>query len=181
MPQRLPQKLLNQYEPENLPVGWPWRFFSISLVIFLSALLVFLGLKFGYRLYLNSRIQKADASINQLLDTVSKADQEKFANFYFQLVNLKNILDSHILSSKIFPFLEKITNQKVYYSSLNLRVSEKELELEGLADSYGVLGEQLEAIKQSAEVENYTLNQSQFGDNLVRFKATLKLKDVVLK
>lgn len=181
MPQPISQKLLNQYEPENLPVGWPWRFFSVSLMIFLAAVLVFLGLSLGYEPYLNSQIKETDAQIDQLLGIVSGEDQEKFAQFYSQLANLKSILDEHILSSKIFPLLEKITNQKVYYNNLNLRVPEKELELEGFADSYEVLGEQLEAFDQAPEIERYLMNQSQASGNLVQFKATLKLKDAVLK
>lgn len=181
MPPQFTQNPLNQFESENLPVGWPWRFFSVSLIIFLAAVLVFVGLSLGYEPYLNSQIRETDAKIDQLLGIVPKEDQEKFAQFYSQLANLKSILDEHILSSKIFSWLEKITNQKVYYNNLNLRVPEKELELEGFADSYGVLGEQLEAFDQAPEIERYLMNQSQTSGNLVQFKATLKLKDAVLK
>ena len=181
MPQQFTQNSLSRFESENLPVGWPWRFFSVSLIIFLTSLLIFFGLTLGYGPYLRSQILETDAKMNQLLETVSKEDQEKFAQFYSQLVNLKNLLDNHIASSKIFPWLEKITNQKVYYSNFNLRVPEKELELEGLADSYAVLGEQLEAFNQAPEIERYLINQSQASGNLVQFKVTLKLKDAVLK
>src|SRR3989344_6926838 len=137
---------VEQFESEQLPVGWPWRFFSISLVIFLAIIFVYLGLIFGYEPYLNSEIQKIDDQINKILEAVSKEEQEKFIRFYSRLTNLKNLLDNHAAASKIFPLLEKITNQKVSYNSFNLRVPERELELEGSADSYVVLGEQLESL-----------------------------------
>lgn len=181
MPSQFNHNPLNQFESENLPVGWPWRFFSVSLIIFLAATLFFFGLSLGYEPYLNSKIREMDANIDQLLGIISREDQEKFAQFYSQLANLKTILDDHILSSKIFPLLEKITNQKVYYNNLNLRVPERELELEGFADSYGVLGEQLEAFDQAPEIERYLMNQSQANGNLVQFKATLKFKSDFLK
>lgn len=181
MPQKFVQNPLEQFEPENLPVGWPWRFFSVALIIFSSALLVYLGIIFGYQPYLRAQIQETDKQISQLLETVSKEDQENFTRFYSQLVNLKNLLDNHIESSKLFPFLEKITNKKVSYNNLNLRVPERELELEGLAESYAALGEQLESLSQSEEIERYLLNQSQLSGSLVQFKATLKLKSNLLK
>lgn len=180
-PRQFTQNPLNQFESENLPVGWPWRFFSASLIIFFAVLLVYLGLVFGYQPYLRSQIQEMDNQINQLLGTVSKEDQENFTQFYSQLVNLKSLLDNHAESSKLFPLLEKITNKKVYYTNLNLRIPERELELEGLTESYAVLGEQLESFNQSNEIDRYLLNQSQLSGNLVQFKATLKLKAGLLK
>jgi len=181
MPQQFKQNPLEQFESENLSVGWPWRFFSVALIIFSAALLVYLGLIFGYQPYLRSQLQETDNQINQLLGTVSKEDQENFIRFYSQLVNLKNLLDNHIESSKLFPLVEKITNKKIYYNNFNLRVPERELELEGRAESYAVLGEQLESFNQSEEIERYLLNQSQLSGNLVQFKVTLKLKAGVLK
>ena len=161
MPQQFTQNPLNQFESENLPVGWPWQFFSVSLIIFLTSLLIFLGLTLGYGPYLRSQILETDDKINQLLETVSKKDQERFAQFYSQLVNLKNLLDNHILSSKVLPWLEKITNQKVYYTNATIKVPEHKLELEGIAESYGVLGEQLEAFNQTEGISHLLLKACQ--------------------
>ena len=181
MPQQFNQNPLNQFESEQLAVGWPLRFFSISLVIFSAAILFYLGLVFGYETFLNSKIESIDDEINQLVGAVSKEDQEKFADAYSKIANIKNLLESHAQSSKLFPLLERITNKKVYYTTANLKVPEQELELEGTADSYNVLAEQLESFNQTAEISRYILNQSQFNADAVQFKVTLKLKDSVLK
>ncbi|MEK9170109.1 MAG: hypothetical protein AAB674_00485 [Patescibacteria group bacterium] len=181
MPQQFAQNPLNQFEPEKLPVGWPWRLFSASFVVFLTALLIYLGLVVGYEPYLNSRIQQKEAEIQNLAQTVSNEDRDKFIGFYSKLDNLKNILDSHVFSSKIFPQLEKITNQKVFYSGASLKVSARELQVDGVAENYGVLGEQLESFSQLKEVERYILDQSRAEEGVVRFKATLILKDTLIK
>ena len=181
MPQQFVQNPLEQFEPERLPVGWPWRFFSVSLIIFSATLLLYLGLVFGYKPFLNSSIQKKDAEISKISQTVTKEDQEQFIKFYSQLANLKLLLDNHSVSSKVFPALEQMTNKKVFYKSANLKVPERELELDGVAESYGVLSEQLEAFNKSDGVERFILGQSQAGESGVQFKATLKLKANLLK
>ena len=181
MPQQFIQNPLNQFELERLPVGWPWRFLATAFFIFLSSLLIYFGLVFGYEPYLNSQIQSEDKELDQLAQTVSKEDREKFTQFYSQLVNLQNLLGNHIAASKAFPILERITSHKVYYRSVDLKIPERQLELDGIAESYEVLGEQLESFNQAAEMENSLVNQSQLVNQAVQFKATLLLKDNVLK
>ena len=172
---------MDQFEPEKLPVGWPWRLLSVALILFLASIFIYLGLIFGYGPYLESQIAKADVEIKTLTDTVSKDDQERFIQFYSQLSNLESLLNNHILSSKIFPQLEKISNKKVYFNIANIKVENKLMELDGVADSYAVLGEQLEAFNQTKEISRYILNQSQAEEGAVRFKVTLYLNDSLIK
>ncbi len=181
MPQQFAQNPLNQFEPEKLSVGWPWRLLSVSFIIFLIILLTYFGLVIGYEPYLNSRIEQKETEINNLAQTVSNEDRDKFIGFYSKLDNLKNILDNHIFSSKIFPQLERITNKKVYYSGVSLKIPTREFEVDGVAENYGVLGEQLESFAQLSEVERYILNQSRIEEGAVRFKATLIFKDALFK
>ena len=63
-----------------------------------------------------------------------------------------------------------------------MKTAERELELDGAADDYQVLSEQLESFRRSPLVASYFLNQSQLGsDNNVQFKVILKLKEAALK
>ena len=119
--------------------------------------------------------------IYYFLQRLSKGSPQKFTQFYSQLVNLQNLLGNHIAASKAFPILERITSHKVYYRSVDLKIPERQLELDGIAESYEVLGEQLESFNQAAEMENSLVNQSQLVNQAVQFKATLLLKDNVLK
>lgn len=153
----------------------------IAFVIFLAAILSYFGIIFGYQPFLESGIREKDGEISKLADSVSKQEQEKFIQFYSQLVNLKVLLDNHANASKAFPFLERVTHQKVFYQNATLKVPERELELEGAAESYLALAEQLESFARSSEVERYLLTQSQLKENLAQFKVVLKLKDTVLK
>ena len=91
MPQQFAQNPLNQFEPEKLSVGWPWRLLSVSFIVFFIALLTYFGLVVGYEPYLNSRIEQKETEINNLAQTVSNEDRDKFIGFYSKLDNLKNI------------------------------------------------------------------------------------------
>lgn len=169
------------FRSEKPPVGAPARLLTISFLFMLAAVLIYLGLSFGYQPFLGSRIKNIDQQLQQLSGTVSKADQEKFVRFYSQLVNFRKILDSHVSFSGLLPLLEKITNQKVYYSSMDLKVKDGQLVLDGVAASYAVLAEQLTSFGNNVSVEKYNLSQSQFSDGRVQFKISLTLKPEVFK
>jgi hypothetical protein len=176
-----PQNITEQFRPEKPPIGAPTRLLTFSFLFLLIAVLVYLGLEFGYKAFLNSRIEETEQRIRQLTTTVSKEDQDKFVVFYSQLVNFKKILDSHVSASKLFGLLERITNQKVFYSNLDLRVGSRDLVLDGVANSYAVLAEQLASFDKEPSVESYVLSQSQFNEGRVQFRITLKLKESVLQ
>lgn len=178
---KTPQNITEQFRPEKPPVGAPTRLLTFAFLFFLIAILGYLGLEFGYKAFLNSRIEETEQQVQQLTTTVSKEDQDKFVVFYSQLVNFKKILDSHVSASKLFGLLERITNQKVFYNNLDLRVVNRDLILEGVASSYAVLSEQLAGFDREPSVESYTLNQSQFSEGRVQFRAALKLKESVLR
>lgn len=179
MPQQFVQNPLDQFEPEKLPIGWPWRLFLVTLIIFAFSVLSYIGLAFGYGPYLSSQIESKRTELSQL--AISQEDRRILGHASSLLANLENILDNHILSSKLFPVLERVTNQRVYYTNANLKVPQRELELRGFAESFEVLAQQLEAYDQAVEVEGFTLNEAQFSQNLVSFRISLKLSANLLK
>lgn len=179
MPQQFVQNPLDQFEPEKLPIGWPWRLFLVTASIFALSILAYVGLAFGYGPYLSSQIEDRRAKLSQL--AISLEDRQVLGHASSLLANLENILNNHVLSSQLFPVLERITNQRVYYTNANLKVPQRELELRGFAESYEVLAQQLESYNQAAEVESYNLNEAQFSQNLVSFRVSLKLSAELLK
>lgn len=180
MPQQFVQNPMNQFEAENLPVGWPWRFFMISFVIFLSSILIYLGLVFGYEPFLKNEIAKKDQAIAQSGAEVSKDDQDKFIQIYSKVINIKSLIDNHIFSSNALLFLQSVTHPKVYYTGLGMKVSDREIELDGVAASFSALSEQLEAFAQTKGIERYSLVQSQLNGDIVQFKVSLKLSKELL-
>ena len=168
-------------EPERLPVGWPWRLFLFSLILFALALFVYLGIIWGYEPYLRAQRQSLDQKITEIGGVINESDRENFVNFFSQLVNLQDLLNSHIKGSNIYSFLEKNTNQGVYYEGGNLSVAERYLRLDGIARSYDNLIQQLVAFEQAPEIERVILQESQTADKGVRFSLQLVIKPELLK
>ena len=168
-------------ERERTTTVWPWRLFVASLIVLIVAGLYYAGLAFGYRTYLNNNIEKKDAEIAELAATIPKEDQARLMRFYNQIQGLKNLLDQHVINSKIFPLLEKNTNKKIAYNKLDLDVAQRSLNLDGIAESYQILAQQLEAFKQTPGVERFLINNSQLNQGVVRFNVTVVLKSELFK
>ncbi|PIP46673.1 MAG: hypothetical protein COX15_00010 [Candidatus Colwellbacteria bacterium CG23_combo_of_CG06-09_8_20_14_all_42_19] len=167
----------DQFLRNNLTVGWPWRMLIFTVVIFLIALLSYLGLAFGYKPYLQSSIAEVESELNSLSLQVESESQKKFIQFYSQVANLKTILNKHVAASKLFPLLEAQTHQKVVYSSVNVLVQEKTLKIEGLAESYEVLAAQLALYGQAPWVEKVILDNSSLADKKIKFSARIIIKN----
>lgn len=164
-----------------MSVGWPWRLFLFSIMLLLAVGLAYAGLVYGYQPYLTSKIEDVDKKTNELLAQVSIKDKEDFIKFYSQTTNLKDILENHVFSSKIFTLLEKRTSQKVYYTDFDFNLTERKLSLSGLAESYSVLGEQLASFDEEPMIEKYNLENSRTNENLVQFKIAVVLSPNLLK
>lgn len=177
---RTTPSLNDQIVPEQIPVGFPWRLFVFSAVILAFSIFVFLGLRFGYRTYLDTN----SAALDQRLDTLSKAitpkDREEFINFYSQIVNLKTILDKHPFASNLFVFLERNTIGSVYFTSAEMDVANKELKLQGIALAMGNVAEQLGVFQAAREIQSATLSDVALQANGVSFMLSLVFRPEVL-
>ncbi len=181
IPPGFSQDLTKQFQTEKMPVGWPWRLLSASFFICLIAVLVYLGLAFGYTPFLNSSIEKTKTDIQKLGGTISPEEEAALLRSYSQVANLNRILENHVVSSKVWSWLEQVTGTKVYYSTVDLKTPERKLTLEGFADSFITLGQQLGMFDQDRSVERYILSQSQLSDGAVQFKVVLTLAPSLLR
>ncbi len=168
--------LREQFVTENIPVGFPWRLFTFSLILFLFSVFVFFGLKFGYASYLTGQTSALDKKIQDLSNRVSVEDQARFIGFYSQLANLKKILDRHGFSGNIFNFLEKNTVGEVFYTDADFSAGDNELALKGFAASSEMLVAQLSLFDKAPEVKSVFLNQTNTDRGGVSFTLTLDFK-----
>ena len=162
-------------------MGWPWKFFLFSLLTLATAIVLYLGLNFGYQNYLNNRLQNLDQSLAQLSQSIPRDQQENLTAFYSQIANLQDILERHVSSTRVFSFLENNTNRLIYYTFLNLKIDERKLSLEGVAVNYDALSQQLQAFKSAPEVESFVLNDSNAAGGRVRFKIFLILDTSIIQ
>ena len=166
---------------EELPVGWPWRFFLFSLLVGITTGVVYVGLVFGYTPFLNTRISEQQDALEQLGRVIPQKQQQEFVAFYSQLANLQTVLQNHIIASRLFGLLESRTSGLVFYTVMEARVPERKVLLEGSAASYAAFAQQLQSFTIAPEVENVIVNDSSALDGRVKFRLSLALKSSFFK
>lgn len=161
-----PKSILEEQlkKAEHLPIRLPWRIFSFSFIIFIALLAVYAGLEFGYKPFLNSRIKSLDQKIAALTQSINEEQQNNLINFYSQLVNLKDLINSHIITSNFLELLEKNTYPEIHYTGLTLGIKEKEVKIEGLSPDYEFLTKEMELLAKLPEVERIFLETSQYEE-----------------
>ena len=155
--------------------------FVFMVLVFGTVLASYLGLTLGYKPYLTSQLESIKADIDNLAQAVPAEEQKSFFAFYSKIINLRYLLAAHSALSAMFPFVEQNTNKKVYYESVDVNVEKREITLDGIAETYAILSEQLEAFNQSRDVSAYTLTQSQLADGRVRFRIGVTVSPKILK
>lgn len=141
-------------------IGWPWRLMTLSLIVLLTVVAVYAGMKFGFKdAYLQSQIENANADAADLLKTVSADEQKQIFNFYSQLSNIDALLDKRGKGLTYLDLIEKNTLKAVTYSSLNVTVGDKTatIDLEGKATAYGVIVQQMDLYKKMPNVKELDL------------------------
>lgn len=169
---------LNSYErmprEQQKTGGLPWRMFSFALFLLILAAGAYLGLKFGYSPILENRISQLDGDLATLSEQIPEAQRVGFIQLYSQLANLQSILQKHVMTSVVFPLLERNTNTSVSYTNFDLSVPDNRLSIEGFARSYEILAQQLGAWERVPQVEKSYIAESQASEGRVRFRMVLQ-------
>ncbi|MDD5711036.1 MAG: hypothetical protein PHV43_02985 [Candidatus Colwellbacteria bacterium] len=178
MPSQLPQYtqgLRDQFTSSNLAVGWPKRFFTFTVILFAAVFLVYIGLAFGYRMFLNRSIDKLDSELESLSSEITDEQREELATLYSQVTNVRTLLENHVATSKAFTLLESITYPKVAFLTLDLDMKDRRVVVSGVSPSYDGLTAQLALLENEPNIEEYNLEDSSWDDGVVQFKINMTI------
>lgn len=166
-----------QFRPENQSVGWLWNIFVFSIVIFGSVILLYLGMEFGYRSFLQSQIDATQAQINEKKGQINADNQARLGEFYSQVYNLNKVLSGHPITSLIFKILEENTHVSVWYSSLIFSSAQNNFDIliNGSANSLETIAKQLIALKKLPEIKDVSLNSAQYDKEKASYKFNIKI------
>jgi hypothetical protein len=157
--------------------GIPLRALVFAGVIFAFSLMVYAGLQFGYKVYLNNAIANLDTQI-AALDNLAPADERErdFISFYSLATNTQRLLTNHVSISSVFDFFERNTLADVAIETMKIAVQEKEISFSGAAKGYEQLARQLAIYENAPEVTEIGISGSRFGNNVVQFEAVSNMK-----
>lgn len=166
---------------EDLPVGWPWRFLMFTVLVGATVAVGSFGLAFGYKPLLNARVEEQEANLADLGKVIPAKQQEEFVRFYSQLANLDTLLAGHVSASPLFGLLESRTNASVSYMTMETRIPERKVVLEGSASSYQSFAQQLQSFTEAPEIESVIVNDSNALEGRVKFRITLTVREGIFK
>jgi hypothetical protein len=158
---------------EILPSGTPRKFLTFSSLLFLATLLIYIGLSAGYKGFLNSEIKNTKEEIEELRFQISADQQDDIVKFFSQVANMEDILDEHVIASKLFPILEESTHSKVAYLSMEVEVPDRKITVDGIAESYDALVSQMAIYESFPQIESVILEESERRGNIVDFKVII--------
>lgn len=164
-------------EPAWTP-GWSGRLLMFSFTVFLLSVGVFVGIKFGYRPYLESEIKKIEASIGDFLAQYPRASLDSIRRVASQFGNVGKVLDAYGSPRGVFEWLESTTLPSVSYSKMEFRVKERELTLTAQVRDDDDIARQLELFRRDTTmVERVLFKSASTGARGgLQFAAVLTLK-----
>ncbi len=168
-----PASAAEQFEDSHESLGAPWHALLLSLFLFALSIVVFIGLRFGYKNYLRSEANAVETRVNELAKSVSESDQTQFINFYSQLANIEKVLMRHLFTSNALSFIEQKTIPSVYYTSAKFSTNAEEMELKGFAANNEALVSQLDVFDKSQELRKTILNETDTTKEGIEFSISL--------
>ena len=123
-------------------------------------IVIYVGLAFGYRAYLNSSLTKVENEITEFSAGISQEDRAKIQGFYSQLVNLRTLLAGHTAASPVMALLERTIQPDVYYTKLTMNSNNNQAVLTGAAKSLEAIAAQATAFQGQVEVDRIDFNNA---------------------
>ncbi|MEX2054026.1 MAG: hypothetical protein WD883_00560, partial [Candidatus Colwellbacteria bacterium] len=137
-------------------------------------------LAFGYQTFLQSSINNIETELGSLSAQISDEQKEDLRTLYSQVTNIRELLRGHTLTSQAFTLFESITSENVVYTNFNLSVTERDVDIGGVAGSYEDLVSQLVLFEEAPQIEKITLEGSEFQNGLISFRLRATLAEGVL-
>lgn len=178
----LPEQLLDRLgrEPVQTP-GWSSQLLMFSGTVFFISIAVYFGIVFGYKPYLQKEVAALDNQIKTFGKQIPQEEQNKLVSFYSQIVNLQEILQKHVISSKLFAWLEKNTEAGVYFTKFNLAAPTSQINLSGVAKTIDDFSKQIIIFQNDKLVSRISINSVLVSPSGAwQFSVTLLLADGAL-
>ena len=153
----------------------------LSGTLFFITLIIYLGLQFGYRPYLESSVLNLDSQIREFSAEIPLEEQQEIKHFYSALVNLKTLLGNRSFVSPGLRVLDEGTISSVYYTRASLNTTNNTLALTGIAETENDIARQLGIFEEDTRVATVKFeNAAALSTGGVQFSATLTLTEETL-
>ena len=169
MVQVIPKK--NIQEEPSWKKALPWLSF---LLVIVAVVLYFI---------FSNQITRANASLEELDNDLAQAQSEEEKELERKVVTIKRRIDDVIILlaerekiSGVFEFLETYVHPNLHFTSFSLGLETRNINLEGVADDFKTLGQQIFALGKEPFIEKANLSSvSRDEEGKVKFVIELVL------
>lgn len=122
----------------------------LATLIFTIALVLSIGV-FGFNRFLSYRISRIGSELDAARAQVDASSVQELIRLNSRMLSIEKLLNSHVVNTPLFAFLEESTLRQVRFTELDYSASDKglELRLSGHARSYATLALQAQAFSES--------------------------------
>jgi hypothetical protein len=138
-------------KPIQVP-AWSGRLLLFCFVVFLVTVGSFVGLRFGYKPYLDGRVAALDTEIERFSQEIPASQQAELIQFYSQLANTKALLVRRTAPSSVLSFIQSATLPGVWFTKFAYQDTTRQLTLSGAARTFADVGLQMKAFEQQPTV-----------------------------
>lgn len=173
----LPQKVIDQLgrEPPKTP-GWSSQLLMFSSTVFFITLIIYFGLTYGYRPYLDSQTKHLQDQLQAFSQKIPVDKQTELIQFHSQLANLKTILAAHNAVPPLFDWLEKNTEVNIYFTRANFTAATSQLSLSGVAKTMDDIDQQLVVFQNAPDIQRFAVSTVSFVNGAWQFEASVIFK-----
>lgn len=133
--------------------AWFGQLMMFSGTLFFIAAALYIGITFGYKPYLNNRVESLNERIASFAQQVPAEEQEKIAGFYSQLVNLRTLLGKHVAMSAFFSWLERNTLPTIQITKASVNMNNRQASISGASRNVQDVAAQLAVLQADPGVE----------------------------
>jgi hypothetical protein len=159
------------------PVRSRGLFSTVATIIFTLSVILSIGV-FGYKHYLNYRIDKMGADLEAARQEVESDITHELIRLDSRIVSTRNLLSNHVVVGPLFDFLEGSTLRSVRFNDFKFSNTSKgiELTMTGQARGYSSLALQADVFNRSVYLKNpifSNLDLDDEGNVIFSFKANI--------
>lgn len=128
------------------------------------------------------KIKELNEKISQTQSEEYKSLEKELKNYNKKINLFQELINKHFLVSKIFPFLEERTHQKVFFQNFELVSGENKINLNGQTDNFLTLHQQILIFQNEPEIKETKLTNVSIGkEGRVDFELSLIFNSEILK
>jgi hypothetical protein len=154
----------------------PWRLLFLSIIVFSLAAVIYAGMDFGYKPYLQGEIKKIDGKIDALSQSMNADQQKGVLDLYSQLYNIDMLSKSRVNASRIFALIEQDTDSLITLTAFDLDARSGSGKIDGIAPDFDMVVRELSSLKQDPNVEEAILVSAEKGADKDNGKVKFSIK-----